>query len=170
MFKKRSWPATFNRRQSRQCVVSAIMVTHWYMARKNPAPTAKANSAFLVSDIITPQRKKAPSAGTRALDLGHIVVSYAVRPLRLPEPYLRLTTLLVAVAQGDHPANITSAPELVTSIRIVCGKGEGRMSWSWRDLVVLTFFVLLFGAAMMANVSDGPMHEYRGAWVSRASR
>jgi hypothetical protein len=41
------------------------------------------------------------------------------------------------------------------------------MSWSWRDLVVLTFSVLLFGAAMMANVSDGP---YRGSWVSRASR
>jgi hypothetical protein len=39
------------------------------------------------------------------------------------------------------------------------------MSWSWRDLVVL-----LFGAAMMANVSDGPMHEYRGSWVARASR
>ena len=35
------------------------------------------------------------------------------------------------------------------------------MSWSWRDLVALTFFVLLFGAAMMANVS-GPLHEYRG--------
>jgi len=33
------------------------------------------------------------------------------------------------------------------------------MSWSWRDLVVLTFMVVLFGAAMMANVSDGPMHE-----------
>jgi len=33
------------------------------------------------------------------------------------------------------------------------------MSWSWRDLFALTFFVLLFGAAMMANVSDGPMHE-----------
>jgi hypothetical protein len=49
-------------------------------------------------------------------------------------------------------------------------KGEGRMSWSWRDLVVLTFSVLLFGAAMMANVSDGPMREYRGSWVSRASR
>ena len=35
------------------------------------------------------------------------------------------------------------------------------MSWKWRDLVVLTFMVLLFGAAMMANVSDGPMYEYR---------
>jgi len=38
-------------------------------------------------------------------------------------------------------------------------KREGRMSWSWRDLFALTFFVQLFGAAMMANVSDGPMHE-----------
>ena len=44
------------------------------------------------------------------------------------------------------------------------------MLWSWRDLVVLTFSVLLLGAAIMANVSDGPMHEYRGAWVARASR
>ena len=44
------------------------------------------------------------------------------------------------------------------------------MSWSWRDLFALTFFVQLFGAAMMANVSDGPLHEYRGSWVARASR
>ena len=40
-------------------------------------------------------------------------------------------------------------------------KGEGRMSWSWRDLVVLTFLVMLLGAAMVANVSDGPMYEYQ---------
>jgi hypothetical protein len=39
-----------------------------------------------------------------------------------------------------------------------------------RDLLVLTFLVLLLGAAMIANVSDGPMSEYRGSWVSRASR
>ena len=52
----------------------------------------------------------------------------------------------------------------------VLGKGEGRMSWSWRDLVVMTFLVLPLGAAMIANVSDGPMHEYRGSWVARASR
>jgi hypothetical protein len=44
------------------------------------------------------------------------------------------------------------------------------MSWRWRDLVVLTFLVLLLGAAMIANVSDGPMSEYRGSWVTRASR
>ena len=44
------------------------------------------------------------------------------------------------------------------------------MSWSWRDLVVVTFLVILLGGAMMANVTDGPMHQYRGSWVTRASR
>jgi hypothetical protein len=39
-----------------------------------------------------------------------------------------------------------------------------------RDLLVLMFLALLLGAAMIANVSDGPMSEYRGSWVSRASR
>jgi hypothetical protein len=39
-----------------------------------------------------------------------------------------------------------------------------------RDLLVLMFLVLLLGAAMIANVSDGPTPEYRGSWVSRASR
>ena len=34
------------------------------------------------------------------------------------------------------------------------------MSPGWRDLVVLTFLVLLLGAAMIANVSDGPMREH----------
>ena len=42
------------------------------------------------------------------------------------------------------------------------------MSWRWRDLVVLTFPVLLPGAAMIANVSDGLVSEYRGCWVTRA--
>jgi hypothetical protein len=32
------------------------------------------------------------------------------------------------------------------------------------------FLALLLGAAMIANVSDGPKSEYRGSWVSRASR
>jgi hypothetical protein len=44
------------------------------------------------------------------------------------------------------------------------------MSWPWRDLVVLTFLVFLLGAAVIANVSDGPMSEYRGSWVTRALR
>jgi len=47
---------------------------------------------------------------------------------------------------------------------------EGSMSWNWRNLVVLTFLVFLFGAAMMANVSDGPFHEYRGSWARHALR
>jgi hypothetical protein len=42
------------------------------------------------------------------------------------------------------------------------------MSPGWRDLVVLTFLVLLLGAAMIANVSDGPMREHRGSWVTQA--
>jgi hypothetical protein len=40
----------------------------------------------------------------------------------------------------------------------------------WRELVGLIFLVLLFGAAIMANVTDGPMREHRGSWVTRASR
>jgi len=47
---------------------------------------------------------------------------------------------------------------------------KGRMLRRLRDLLVLMFLVLLLGAAMIANVSDGPMPEYRGSWVSRASR
>jgi hypothetical protein len=57
----------------------------------------------------------------------------------------------------------------MTSIPIVAENGESRMSWRWRDLVVLTVLVLL-GAAMIANVSDGPISKYRGSWVTRASR
>jgi hypothetical protein len=44
-----------------QGIVSAINVTHSYMATKNPAPANSTNSAF---GIITPRRKPAPSAGT----------------------------------------------------------------------------------------------------------
>ena len=40
----------------------------------------------------------------------------------------------------------------------------------WRDLVALTFSVLLLGSAMLANMGDGPMREYRGSWVTYASR
>jgi hypothetical protein len=40
----------------------------------------------------------------------------------------------------------------------------------WRDWVALTVLVLLLGAAIIANVTDGPMREHRGAWVARASR
>ena len=36
--------------------------------------------------------------------------------------------------------------------------------------VGLTFLVLLFGAALMANVTAGPMRDYRGSWVTHASK
>ena len=48
------------------------MVTHWYMARKNPAPAAITNSVFLVSGMIDPPQR--PRAGTLfRLDLGSFV-------------------------------------------------------------------------------------------------
>ena len=40
----------------------------------------------------------------------------------------------------------------------------------WRELVALTFLGLLLCAAMVANLSDGPMREYRGSWVTHASK
>jgi hypothetical protein len=44
------------------------------------------------------------------------------------------------------------------------------MSWNWGELLGLSFAVLLFGAAIMANVSEGPMSEVRGAWVAKVLR
>jgi len=40
----------------------------------------------------------------------------------------------------------------------------------WRQLGGLIFWGLLFGAALMANVTDGPMREHRGSWVTHLSR
>jgi hypothetical protein len=40
----------------------------------------------------------------------------------------------------------------------------------WRELVALAFLVLLLGAALMANVTDGPMPEQRGSWLTYASK
>jgi hypothetical protein len=45
-----------------------------------------------------------------------------------------------------------------------------RQGAMWRELVGLIFLVLLFGAALMANVTDGPMRDHRGAWVTQASK
>jgi hypothetical protein len=53
------------------------------------------------------------------------------------------------------------------STRIECGKGQGAM---WRELVALGFLVLLLGVALMANVTDGPMPEQRGSWLTYASK
>jgi hypothetical protein len=36
---------------------------------------------------------------------------------------------------------------------------------NWRDWVWVSVFVILFGAALIANVSDGSMSNLRGAWV-----
>jgi hypothetical protein len=44
------------------------------------------------------------------------------------------------------------------------------MSWNWGELLGLSFAVLLFGAAMIANVSESPMSHVRGAWVTQALR
>ena len=40
----------------------------------------------------------------------------------------------------------------------------------WQDLVGLTFLALLLGAAIIANVSDGPMRDHRGSWLTHASK
>jgi hypothetical protein len=44
------------------------------------------------------------------------------------------------------------------------------MARNWRELVWLMVFVLLFGAAMVANVSDSSLSHVRGAWVAQAMR
>jgi hypothetical protein len=44
------------------------------------------------------------------------------------------------------------------------------MAFNWREFMVLTIFVLLFGAALLANVSDGSLSRVRGAWVTQAMR
>jgi hypothetical protein len=41
---------------------------------------------------------------------------------------------------------------------------------AWREFMVLTTFALLFGAAIVANVTDGRLHQLRGAWVAQAMR
>jgi hypothetical protein len=42
------------------------------------------------------------------------------------------------------------------------------MQWSWRELIGLSLFVALFGAALIANVRD--VSPSRGAWVTQAMR
>jgi hypothetical protein len=44
------------------------------------------------------------------------------------------------------------------------------MNWNWRDLLGLGLFLVLFSAALIANVSDGSMSRVRGAWVTQAMR
>jgi hypothetical protein len=47
---------------------------------------------------------------------------------------------------------------------------EDNMPSNWREFIVLTIFVLLFGAALIANLSDGSLSHVRGAWVTQAMR
>jgi hypothetical protein len=49
-------------------------------------------------------------------------------------------------------------------------KGRSAMIANWREFIVLAIFVLLFGAAMIANVSEGSLSHVRGAWVTQAMR
>jgi hypothetical protein len=44
------------------------------------------------------------------------------------------------------------------------------MWWSWRDLVWLAFFLILFATALVANITDNPMSGVTGAWVAQALR
>jgi len=37
-----------------------------------------------------------------------------------------------------------------------------------RDFFMLSMFVMLFGAALTATVSDGRLHQMKGAWVAEA--
>jgi hypothetical protein len=45
---------------------------------------------------------------------------------------------------------------------------EVAMQWNWRELVGLSLFLALFGAALIANVRD--VSPSRGAWVTQAMR
>jgi hypothetical protein len=38
----------------------------------------------------------------------------------------------------------------------------------WRDFFMLSMFAMLFGAALTATISDGPMHQMKGAWGAQA--
>jgi hypothetical protein len=44
------------------------------------------------------------------------------------------------------------------------------MTWNWRELIMLSLFVILFCAALIANVTDSPISGVRGAWVAQAMR
>src|SRR5882757_9119212 len=48
--------------------------------------------------------------------------------------------------------------------------GRQAMIRNWRELVWLVVFMFLFGAALLANVSDRPLAEHRGMWITQALR
>jgi hypothetical protein len=38
----------------------------------------------------------------------------------------------------------------------------------WSEFLLLSVFVVLFGAALTVNISDGPMFHMKGAWITHA--
>jgi|tagenome__1003787_1003787.scaffolds.fasta_scaffold20746554_4 hypothetical protein len=40
----------------------------------------------------------------------------------------------------------------------------------WRDFLVLSVFVVLFGAALIGTMGSGSMPQMKGAWVAQAMR
>jgi hypothetical protein len=40
----------------------------------------------------------------------------------------------------------------------------------WRDFLVVSVFVVLFGAALMGTMGNGSMPQMKGAWVAQAMR
>ena len=41
---------------------------------------------------------------------------------------------------------------------------------TYRDYLWVSVFVILLGAAMTATVSDGPLSQMKGAWITQAMR
>ena len=79
-------------------------------------------------------------------------------------PHLRATTL--AHRPSRSPLGPWPLGGHVVRYPAIINPWEGGM---WRDVVALTLGALLLGAAILANVTDGPMWEHRGSWVTRAS-
>jgi len=130
-------------------------------------PGASSEHEHCIGHFVTPcsapaQKLERPILAASWLGYGTFV--HRVK-IGFPQPrYLLNVSGLVPSTMLRTWRFVRSAPELVTSIPVICGKGEGRMSWSW-------LLAMLLGAAMMANVGEGwPMSEYRGSWRTQASR
>jgi hypothetical protein len=41
---------------------------------------------------------------------------------------------------------------------------------TWREFVLLSLFMMLLGAAMTANLSDGHLSNMKGSWIVHALR
>jgi hypothetical protein len=45
-----------------------------------------------------------------------------------------------------------------------------KINVTWRDYLLMTAFVFLFGAASVATVRDGLLSHMGGAWITQAMR